>query len=99
METKFLDPDALEALAKRFSALLPEGAVGLRQDLERNFRAVVQSGLGKLDLVTRREFDVQAGVLKRTREKLEVLERQLAELEAAIAAQRSSSRAVETRPR
>jgi len=35
-------------------------------------------------LVTRLEFDVQAGVLKRTREKLETLEARLAELQAAL---------------
>jgi BMFP domain-containing protein YqiC len=40
-----------------------------------------------LDLVTRREFDVQAGVLKRTREKLEMLETRLAELQTALAQQ------------
>jgi ubiquinone biosynthesis accessory factor UbiK len=82
MNTQFIDD-----LAKRFSAALPEGVAALRQDLENNFRAVVQSGLSKLDLVTRREFDVQAGVLKRTREKLEMLEARLAELQAALADQ------------
>jgi ubiquinone biosynthesis accessory factor UbiK len=82
METKLIDD-----LAKRFAAALPEGVTALRQDLENNFRAVLQSGLTKFDLVTRREFDVQAGVLKRTREKLETLEARLAELQNALAAQ------------
>jgi BMFP domain-containing protein YqiC len=62
----------------------------LRQDLENNFRAVLQSGLTKLDLVTRHEFDVQAGVLKRTREKLESLEARLAELQTALTAQQAA---------
>ena len=53
----------------------------MRRDLEENFKAVLQSGLTKLDLVTRQEFDVQAGVLRRTREKLEALEARLAEVE------------------
>jgi len=52
-------------------------------DLEENFRAVLKSGLGKLDLVTREEFEVQEAVLKRTREKLAALEARLAEIEAA----------------
>jgi len=42
---------------------------------------VLQSQLAQLDLVTREEFDVQATVLKRTREKLAALEQRLAELE------------------
>ena len=54
----------------------------MRRDLEDNFKAVLQSGLARLDLVTRQEFDVQAAVLRRTREKLEALEARLAGLEA-----------------
>jgi len=42
---------------------------------------VLQSQLASLDLVTREEFDVQANVLKRTREKLAALEQRLAGLE------------------
>ena len=50
-------------------------------DLEKNLRALVQSALGRLDLVTREEYDVQREVLARTRAKLEELEARLAELE------------------
>ena len=46
-----------------------------RDELQQNFKAVLQAGLAKLDLVTREEFDVQRAVLLRTREKLEALER------------------------
>jgi hypothetical protein len=55
--------------------------MALRRDLEQNFKGVLQSQLAQLDLVTREEFDVQATVLKRTREKLAALEARLAELE------------------
>ena len=79
-----MDTATIEELAKRLAAQLPQGVATLKQDLENNFRAVLQSGLAKLDLVTRREFDVQAGVLKRTREKLESLEARLAELQTAL---------------
>jgi BMFP domain-containing protein YqiC len=47
---------------------------------------VLQAQLARLDLVTREEFDVQANVLRRTREKLTVLEQRLAELEAGKSA-------------
>jgi BMFP domain-containing protein YqiC len=46
---------------------------------------VLQAGLARLDLVTRTEFDVQAGVLKRTRELLEAMDKRLHELEAELA--------------
>ncbi|MBC7984133.1 MAG: accessory factor UbiK family protein [Candidatus Obscuribacterales bacterium] len=75
---------SLDDLAKRLASALPEGISHLRSDIEKNFRAVLQSGLTRLDLVTRQEFDVQAGVLKRTREKLEQLEARLAALEVPI---------------
>lgn len=46
------------------------------------FKGALQAGLGKLDLVTREEFDVQRAVLLRTREKLDALEQAVAALEA-----------------
>jgi len=76
-----MDPRFIDDLARRLSAAVPQGLVAMRRDLEENFKAVLQSGLTKLDLVTRQEFDVQAGVLRRTREKLEVLEARLTEFE------------------
>ena len=76
-----LDPKTLDDLARRLSESLPPGIAALREDLERSFRAVLQSGLARLELVNRQEFDVQAGVLRRTRERLEQLERRLTALE------------------
>lgn len=75
------DPRSLDELARKLAEAVPPGLSALRNDLEQNFKAVLQSGLAKLDLVTRQEFDVQAGVLKRSRERLEELERRLAALE------------------
>ena len=52
------------------------------KDIEKNVKALLQGGLARLDLVTRAEFETQAAVLQRTREKLERLEARVAELEA-----------------
>ena len=52
------------------------------RDVDKNVRALLSGALSRLDLVTREEFDVQAQVLRRTREKLEALAARLAELEA-----------------
>ena len=52
-------------------------------DVEKNINALLKSVFTKIELVTREEFDVQAEVLRKTREKLEMLESKLAELEAA----------------
>ena len=82
-----LDPKLLDDLARKLADAVPPGVKDLKADLERNFRAMLQTALGKLDLVTREEFDVQAGVLSRTRAKLEELSQRLAELETALAAQ------------
>jgi BMFP domain-containing protein YqiC len=54
------------------------------KDIEKNVRAMLSSGLARLDLVPRAEFDVQAQVLLKTREKLEALEARLTELEARL---------------
>jgi BMFP domain-containing protein YqiC len=75
------DPRSLDELARKLAEAVPRGLAALKDDLEQNFRAVLQAGLGKLDLVTRREFDVQAAVLQRSRERLEALEARIGALE------------------
>ena len=75
------DPRLIDDLARRLAGAVPESVLALRRDLEQNFKGVLQSRLAELDLVTREEVDVQAAVLRRTREKLEALEARLAELE------------------
>lgn len=73
--------DSIDNLARKLAESVPEGLRSMRDDLETNFRGVLQSGINKLDLVTREEFEVQEAVLARTREKLERLEVKLQELE------------------
>ena len=80
---RMIDLSQLDDLARRLSGLVPPGLREGREELQQNFKSVLQAGLGKLDLVTREEFDVQRAVLARTREKLEALEREVAELASA----------------
>ena len=77
-----IDLKNIDDLARRLSDLVPPGMKDARADLEQNFRATLRAGLGRLDLVTREEFEVQRAVLLRTREKVEALERALAALDA-----------------
>ena len=78
-----IDLAQLDDLARRLSGLVPPGMREGREELQQNFKSVLQSGLARLDLVTREEFDVQRAVLLRTREKLEQLEREVQALETA----------------
>ena len=71
----------LDDLAGRLDEAVPQNLKAIGEDLERNFKSLLQTGLAKMDLVTRDEFDVQVAVLARTREKLEALEARLAELQ------------------
>jgi len=80
-----IDLKAIDELARRLAAHLPPGLEGARADLEKHLRAGLQAGLARLDLVTREEFEVQAAVLRRTREKLVVLEQRVTALEATDA--------------
>ncbi len=77
--------DGIDKLARRLAEELPQSLKSVRDDLEKNFRSVLQSGLSKLDLVTREEFEVQEAVLQRTREKLEALLARLEQLESGTA--------------
>lgn len=75
------DPRIVDDIARRLAAAVPENVAALRRDLEQNFKGVLQSQLARFDLVTREEFDVQSAVLRRTRERLALLEKRLAVLE------------------
>ena len=79
-----LDPKQLDDLAQRLARAMPQGLKVLQEDVSRSLRASLESGLARLDLVTREEFDVQSAVLARTREKLTRLEGQVAELEQTL---------------
>ena len=70
-----------EEIGTRISEVLANSPA---KDIERNLRANLTSFLSRLDLVTREEFDVQSKVLERTREKLNRIEAQLAELEKKL---------------
>ncbi|KAF1700550.1 ubiquinone biosynthesis accessory factor UbiK [Pseudoxanthomonas suwonensis] len=81
-----IDLNHIDDLARRLSDLVPPGLRESREELQAGFRAALQAGLSRLDLVTREEFDVQRAVLLRTREKLHELERAVEQLEARLAA-------------
>jgi hypothetical protein len=75
------DPGIIDDLARRLHEAVPRALRDMQDDLEQNFKAVLQSTLARLELVTREEFDIQAALLERTREKLEALEARLGKLE------------------
>jgi BMFP domain-containing protein YqiC len=81
-----IDLAHIDELARRLSSLVPNGLREGREELQQNFKSVLQTGLGKLDLVTRDEFDVQRAVLLRTRDKLNELQRAIERIEAQLAA-------------
>ncbi len=73
--------ESLEQLSKRISSLIPGNLKHMQGDIENNIHSLLQASLTKMNLVTREEFDVQSAVLQRTREKLEQLEKQVAQLQ------------------
>lgn len=83
---------SIDQLARRLAESLPQGVRSMRDELEHNFRSILQSGLARLDLVTREEFEIQESVLARTRAKLEGLEQRLQSLEAAPAPKPASKK-------
>ena len=85
-EDIMIDPKKLEEIAKQVHNSLPPGIRSMGEEAEKKMRQVLQAQLGKLDLVSREEFDVQTKVLLRTREKLAALESKLAQLEQQLGA-------------
>ena len=79
-----LDPKMLEDFGAKMSALLANTPA---KDIEKNVKAMMSGFFAKLALVTREEFDIQAQVLARTRDKLQALEARVEALEKARAGQ------------
>jgi len=78
------DPKSIDDIANRLANAIPPGLSNVKEDMEKNFHAILQGALGKLDLVTREEFEVQKAVLAKTRSKLEALEKRVDEIEQQL---------------
>jgi len=79
-EHLMINPKKLEEIAAQLTGSLPPGVKAFADDFETKTKQILQAQLSKLDVVSREEFDVQTQVLLRTREKLVVLEQQVAKL-------------------
>ena len=77
-----MNDEFITDLAQRLRNLVPPSAAGAARDLETNFRALLQSALGRGEYVTFEEFEAQRRVLERTRLKLQDLEKTVAQMEA-----------------
>jgi len=78
-----LNSKTLDDLAAKIGKAIENSPI---KDAEKNVKAMLQSGLSRLDVVPRTEFDTQAQVLLKTPEKLEALEARVAELEGRFPA-------------
>lgn len=79
-----IDSSTLNDLAKRLADAMPGDLRLLAGDMEKTFQGILQATFSRMNLVSREEFDVQRGVLERTRERLESLETRVTELEKQI---------------
>jgi len=74
----------IDNLSSQFSQMLDTFNNGAELPGQQQMRALLQSALSKMDLVTREEFDAQSAVLARTREKVDALEKVVAEIQAQL---------------
>ncbi len=79
------DAKTIDEMANKLAGVIPPALHTVKDDLEKTFRAVLQSALSKMDLVTREEFEVQKLVLAKTRTNLEALEKRVEALEKSVA--------------
>ncbi len=79
-----MDTMRIDELLKQLLASVPEALGSVRSDLERNFRAVLQSQLQRLDLASRTEFEVQVRLLERARGRIDQLEAGVVALEKRV---------------
>lgn len=86
-----LNPQELLGLIQtQVSQVLPEVGKGAQDELTGNLKLLITGVISKLDFVSRDEFEAQQLVLERTREKLEKLEKEFAEMESNISSNAKS---------
>ena len=76
-----IDAQKIDELVRNLTAAIPPGLKEFEAEARKQFKSILESGLTKMDLVSREEFDIQVKVLAKTREKIDKLEQQLSELE------------------
>ena len=76
-----IDNQTINQLSEKINALLPPGLQQAKADFDARLKSLLQEQLANYEMVSREEFDIQAKVLARTREKLEALEARLNQLE------------------
>ena len=79
-----IDNQTINRLSEQINALLPPGLQQVKEDFDARLKTLLQQQLTHYEMVSREEFDIQARVLARTREKLEVIESRLKELEKSL---------------
>jgi BMFP domain-containing protein YqiC len=83
-QDNFNQDNIVNQFIKQFNQAFVPGAQALGEEVQMQIRSAMNSALQKMDLVTREEFDTQQAVLMRSREKLDALEKQIAELEQTL---------------
>jgi len=79
-----IDNQTINRLSEKINALLPPGLQQVKSDFDARLKSLLQQQLANYEMVSREEFDIQARVLARTREKLEVIEARLKELDKTL---------------
>lgn len=82
-----LNTDKVNDLSNKIREILANSPV---MDLEKNINALLKGAFTKMELISREEFDVQAEVLRNTRQKLELIETKLASLEDELASRQNN---------
>jgi len=76
-----LGQDKINEISNKIKEVIGDSPIA---DIEKNINALLKGAFTKMELISREEFDVQAEVLRNTREKLTMLEKKLSELESQI---------------
>ena len=79
-----IDNQTINELSAKINALLPPGLQQVKEDFDARLKLLLQQQLANLEMVSREEFELQARVLERTREKLEAIEARLKELDKSL---------------
>ena len=71
------NPKHLEELTKKLYSALPTSLQNFENEIQQQFKEILQAAFARMDIITREEFDVQVKVLAKTREKVDALQAQI----------------------
>ena len=77
-----IDARIIDEISENFNRYLPDSFKAVKGDVEKNVRSAIQGSFERMDLVTREDYEIQVAMVGKLRDRLQLLEERVAQMEA-----------------